>query len=321
MDVAIELIRPVGSVKKIDHRETLAWEKDLIGVYVSEHPLTRYGDILQAHVTATSADFDSALHGRGVTMLGLLTSLRPYITKKGNPMAFGVMEDLNGPFELIFFPKTWSKFRDELELDRVYMVRGEARIEAGDRAKVIVNSITNNLSVAQPLAEDRESDSFKSTPSVTPARNGRKSAPPSKPMEPNQSIENNQPGSAPPPPPNFEEQDADYLPPVSVPKQSRKSVDGPDPKKTRGVPAKTIVVEIRADPDWMKVCRQIVRMVSEYEGQDGLRIRIAGQSMFMEFPNQRTRLCSELITKIEQVQAVVRVEVVEITGNGPNSPS
>jgi hypothetical protein len=201
------------------------------------------------------------------------------------------------------------------------MVRGEARIEAGDRAKVIVNSITNNLSVAQPLAEDRGPEPIKSTPAVTTARNGRESAPPSKLMELNQPIKNNQPGSAPPPPPNFEEQDAGYLAPVAAPKQSRKSVDGPDPKKTGGVPAKTIVVEIKADPDWMRTCRQIMRMVSEYEGQDGLRIRIAGQQMFMEFPNQRTRLCSELITKIEQVSAVVRMEVVEITGNGPNSPS
>jgi len=321
MDIAIELIRPVESVKNIDHRETLAWEKDLIGVYVSEHPLSRYGELLESHVTATSADFDSALHGRGVTILGLLTSLRPYITKKGNPMAFGAMEDLNGPFELIFFPKTWSKYRDELELDRVYMVRGEARIEAGDRAKVIVNSITNNLSVAQPLAEDREAGPLKSAPAVTPARNGRKSASPARPLEPTQSNENVQSGSTPPPPPNFEEQEAEYLPPVAAPKRTRKAVEEPDTKKTRGIPAKTIVVEIKADPDWMKDCRQIVRLVSEYEGQDGLRIRIAGQPMFMEFPNQRTHLCSELITKIERVPAVVRVEVVEITGNGPNSPS
>ena len=70
-----------------------------------------------------------------------------------------------------------------------------------------------------------------------------------------------------------------------------------------------------------KICRQIVRMVSEYEGQDGLRICIAGQPLEMEFPNLRTRLCSELISRIEQVSAVIRVEVIEITGNGPNTPS
>ena len=236
-------------------------------------------------------------------------------------MAFGVMEDLNGTFELIFFPKTWSKFRAELELDRVYMVRGEARFEAGDRAKVIVNTITNNLSVALPMVADREPSSLKSTPALQPARNGRKVAPPAETVELTQSADDKPPGSAPPPPPNFEEQDVDFSPPVSTTKKSRKSVDQPEPNETVGMPRKTIVVEIKADPDWPKVCRQIVRMVNEYEGQNGLRIRIALQPLEMEFPNLRTRLCSELITRIEQVPAVNRVEVIEITGNGPNTPS
>ena len=316
--VDIELIRPVDSVKKIDHHERLAWEKDLIGVYISEHPLNRYGDLVQDQITATSVDFDSAINGRGVTMLGLLISLRTYITKKGAPMAFGVMEDLHGSFELIFFPQTWANFRDELELDRVYLVRGEARIEAGDRAKVIVSTITNNLSVAQPGAEVQAPASFASVSTVSQARNGHKIAPPAYPVESHQTMNFETPVSSPPPPPNFEEQDVKYMPPAAAGKRLEKPVGRADPIEMKGVPGKTIDIEIQADPDWRSACRDVVRLVSEYEGQDGLRIRIAGQPMYMEFPNQRTRLCSELVTKIEQLPAVIRVEVVEIPGNRPN---
>ena len=236
-------------------------------------------------------------------------------------MAFGAMEDLNGSFELIFFPKTWSKFREELELDRVYMVRGEARIEAGDRAKVIVNSITNNLSVAQPVIEDREVAPVKSAPILAVAKNGRNVTHPPKPESGERFGDEMPSDSTPPPPPNFEEQEAEYLPPVIPKKQATKAVEQPGPIVTTGVPGRTIDIEIKADPNWPKVCRQIVRLVSDFEGQDGLRIHIAGQPLVMEFPNQRTRLGSELLANIEQIPAVIRVEVIEITGSGPNSPS
>jgi hypothetical protein len=160
--------------------------------------------------------------------------------------------------------------------------------------------------------------SFASASTVSQARNGQKIAPPAYPVESHQTMNFETPVSSPPPPPNFEEQDVKYMPPAAAGKRLEKPIGRADPIEMKGVPGKTIDIEIQADPDWRSACRDVVRLVSEYEGQDGLRIRIAGQPMYMEFPNQRTRLCSELVTKIEQLPAVIRVEVVEIPGNRPN---
>jgi DNA polymerase-3 subunit alpha len=125
MDVHIELLRSERDVEQVDHREVLNWEKELIGVYLSEHPLSRYVDLLQSITSVTTAELDESTNGRIVAVLGLLSYLRTHTTRKGDPMAFGGLEDLQGTVELIFFPRTWKECRADIELDQVYLVRGK----------------------------------------------------------------------------------------------------------------------------------------------------------------------------------------------------
>jgi DNA polymerase-3 subunit alpha len=149
--LAVELLSPGPSLPKVDQREILDWEKELVGVYISEHPLSRYLYLATELSTSTTADLEELGNNRPVSILGLLTYLRTHVTKKGDSMAFGSLEDLNGTVELIFFPRTWKQVRSMVELDRVYLVRGTVRNENGDRPQIIVERIQNDLSVARPV--------------------------------------------------------------------------------------------------------------------------------------------------------------------------
>ena len=69
-------------------------------------------------------------------------------------MAFGGLEDLQGTAELLFFPSIWKDCHSIVEQDKVYIVKGKVRFDRGDRARIIVDSITDNLSLAKPMLSE-----------------------------------------------------------------------------------------------------------------------------------------------------------------------
>ncbi|MFO3796467.1 MAG: OB-fold nucleic acid binding domain-containing protein, partial [Anaerolineales bacterium] len=103
----------------------LAWERELIGLYLSEHPLQPYqADLLQV-ITHTSATLGEAAHEERVRVAGLVISVRPYQTKAGKPMGFVTLEDLQGEIELILFPKTWERYRTLFQEGAILLVDGK----------------------------------------------------------------------------------------------------------------------------------------------------------------------------------------------------
>lgn len=67
-----------------------------------------------------------------------------------------------------------------------------------------------------------------------------------------------------------------------------------------------MIVEVKAVGNWQQACRQAVKVAGEFHGEDGLMLRLAGQNLAMEFPNQRTFICDELIEKLERIPGVLR---------------
>jgi DNA polymerase III subunit alpha len=152
----VELLRPESALEIVDYRVVLSWEKELIGVYLSEHPLTRYVETLQNSAAATTTELLEMATGRGVTIVGLITSVRTLTTKKGEPMAFGNLEDLQGNVELVFFPRVWAECRDEVKVDRVLLVRGKVQLaDHGSevQAKILVDGIDTNLTLATAVED------------------------------------------------------------------------------------------------------------------------------------------------------------------------
>lgn len=128
-------------VPEADSKEKLAWEKDLLGLYLAEHPLQKYGDSLTALGALQVAEITEDLAGQKVSVGGLLTSLRPLVTRKGDSMIAAALEDLTGTIELVAFPRVYEKTKEIWEQDRAVLVAGKLDLR-DERLQVIVDSIS-----------------------------------------------------------------------------------------------------------------------------------------------------------------------------------
>jgi DNA polymerase III subunit alpha len=127
-------------VSLLDPRELLEWEKELIGLYVSDHPLSPYLPLLRQKVTHFSNDLGDASATERVSVAGMVTKMRTLTTKNGKLMAFATIEDLQGPIELVIFPNTWTKFGKFLHTDGIVLAEGKVDSQSAD-PKVLVDKL------------------------------------------------------------------------------------------------------------------------------------------------------------------------------------
>ena len=109
---------------KWEHADILRNEKEQLGFYLSGHPLEQYGDIMKYYTTVTSQTLGEPPSGTEVYAAGQIVSLRLTKTKKGDPMAILVVEDLEGTTDVVVFPEAYKKSRDAIEEDAVVWIRG-----------------------------------------------------------------------------------------------------------------------------------------------------------------------------------------------------
>ncbi|MGI6103494.1 MAG: DNA polymerase III subunit alpha, partial [Patescibacteria group bacterium] len=102
-------------------QQRLLWEKELLSVYVSEHPLDEYREKL-GKVETPLGDIPKKRAEEKVTVGGILTAVRSITTKKGDPMAFCKIEDYTGAAELVVFPSTFKAKPDLWQGDKVILV-------------------------------------------------------------------------------------------------------------------------------------------------------------------------------------------------------
>ncbi len=114
------------------HLEKLRIEKELIGFYISGHPLDEYKNIIERSVTLTSKKAELATPDKNYTVLGTIKGLRPIMTKKGKPMAFAKLEDTDGSFDITFFPKLWELIRSRVADDAVLAFSGKVDLTRGE---------------------------------------------------------------------------------------------------------------------------------------------------------------------------------------------
>jgi DNA polymerase-3 subunit alpha len=177
-------------VKDVDKREMLNWERELIGLYISDHPLNEYQATLAKIVSYFSGQLADANHEEKVRMAGLITGVRPYTTKTGKPMGFAQMEDIQGTVELVLFPKTWEQAKDKLTVGQIVIVEGKVD-QTNTPPKILVDTVRTEIPVTtaaddpfitndstpKPLLARTESqsprrpDQAKPTPAATPKQN------------------------------------------------------------------------------------------------------------------------------------------------------
>ena len=122
-------------VQELPKKELLLMEKEMLGLYVSGHPLENYKKYIDEYATIKSSDLiyeesdeisESVikLDGKSVKLLGLITSVRTKITKSNEIMAFVTLEDLEGSINLIVFPKTYSGYKNIIVEDSIVKIDG-----------------------------------------------------------------------------------------------------------------------------------------------------------------------------------------------------
>ena len=128
------------NTSKIEKREMLNWERELIGLYISDHPLSERQAELAKLVSYFSAQLPEAQHEEKVRVAGLVNAIRPYTTKNGKPMGFVTIEDIQGNIELVLFPKTWTQCQPLLEVGKIVLVEGKVDAQSAP-PKILVDAI------------------------------------------------------------------------------------------------------------------------------------------------------------------------------------
>jgi DNA polymerase-3 subunit alpha len=123
-------------VAEWDDDQRLAYEKEVLGFYVSGHPLARFEGVAESLGVTTSADLAGRGHGARVTLFGHVAALKEAATKSGNRMAFLTLEDLTGTIEVTVFPEPYKAAAPYLRSREPLVVRG--RIDDGDKGRVVL---------------------------------------------------------------------------------------------------------------------------------------------------------------------------------------
>jgi DNA polymerase-3 subunit alpha len=116
----------------IERKERLRWEKELLGLYLSEHPLGDIADQLPEYVTAYTGDLAEESDQAKVTLGGIIQSTRRVITRAGSTMLVATIEDLQGSVEVVVFPKVFAETGPAWADDAVVLITG--RVDRRDEA-------------------------------------------------------------------------------------------------------------------------------------------------------------------------------------------
>src|SRR5213078_4375250 len=138
-----------------DEHTRLANEKEILGFFITGHPLEKYREKLEDLRALSTAEVGAMKSSTGKDELlctaGLITNLRVLKSKKGDFYAQAALEDLTGSIEMLVFPDAYRKLQDKVKMEVPVLVRGGVRIEEGANPKLTVNDISSLEDVKVPL--------------------------------------------------------------------------------------------------------------------------------------------------------------------------
>jgi len=133
----------------ISDRDKLAWEKELTGVYLSEHPFSAYAG--NTGNTTLCGQVDAELDGQMISAAGVVTSLRPSLTRDGNSFMIAGLEDLSGSVEVMVWPRAYTRSKELWQEGNVLKVDGQVKVRGGR-----VQLYTEQVHYYKPPAEEEE---------------------------------------------------------------------------------------------------------------------------------------------------------------------
>lgn len=160
--------RSLPDVRNFEPRMLLSLEKEMLGVYITGHPLNAYSDRIRKLVTVTSQELEASVAGEEeqeegairesgfdsgtvsdlydgmkVVMAGMIAGKKNLVTKNNKLMAFVDLEDLYGITEVVVFPNVYERCQDSIADDAVVVVRGKLNFKEGEVPKVLADSVVS----------------------------------------------------------------------------------------------------------------------------------------------------------------------------------
>jgi DNA polymerase-3 subunit alpha len=130
---------PAEAKQELPKQELLAFEKEMLGLYVSDNPLLELAHVLQARTTSITAAREKK-DGSVVTLGGLVSKISRIVTRKGDNMAFVDLEDLEGSMEVVVFPKVLEAYQALITDDAIIKIKGRLDVKE-DEVKLIAQEI------------------------------------------------------------------------------------------------------------------------------------------------------------------------------------
>ena len=132
---------PLPAVARWNTSESLALEKELLGFYLSGHPLDRFEEEVKVFSTVTLDALDSLADNSAVRVCGIVTECKNILDRKNKPMAFVTVEDFYGSAEALVFSKVYESHADILRPDAMIVVSGRTSTREDEQTKIICNEI------------------------------------------------------------------------------------------------------------------------------------------------------------------------------------
>ena len=139
----------LAAAEEFDKNELLKLEKETLGLYVSEHPLTAIRDQLRRKTDCALNELERRRDGEVVVVGGIVSSLKQMTTKKGEPMVFAGIEDVTGSCEVVAFNSVYATARELLVMDRVLVVKGRVDHKQAGETKLVAIEVTAFEAVAE----------------------------------------------------------------------------------------------------------------------------------------------------------------------------
>ena len=280
-------------------KDVLDWEKELLGVYLSEHPVQTAIASLSGTINAHCSRIDSEMEGQRVCVVGVVTNLRQLVTKRGDQMAAAFLEDLDGGVPAVVFPRVFEKIGQIWQDDAILVVRGKVDLR-DDQPQIVVSK----AEVYVPSEEDTPIDKESGAP-ASPALN---------PPDASKLSESKAVGTINGDPSNNGTN-------RSVAKGQARTQGRPDAKN--GIQPKRVLVvrmnrsgEDAQDISRMQTLLQVVE--SSSSGDDSISLIVLGAdkpTIKLDWPNLRIRCDQRLQELVQQKIDAIEVSVVEQAAN------
>ncbi|MHB8841076.1 MAG: OB-fold nucleic acid binding domain-containing protein, partial [Candidatus Aquicultor sp.] len=127
-------------VPEFEKHELLAYEKEMLGLYVSDHPLLGLADALANQTEFSTVELKEQKDGTIGWIGGIITRIKKINTKKGDLMLFIELEDLDGSVEVVVFPGTAEKYKTLIEVDKMVVIKGRLDVKE-DEVKALAMEI------------------------------------------------------------------------------------------------------------------------------------------------------------------------------------